>query len=117
MTADEAIAILNGAQAMVLNRNPDKFVEAVNRAILALDAERQRKNPKPLTIEELQHMNDQPVYVVPLPDSGRDSSWAEWCVMGNDEAFIPGIEYWHWKLTDYNQTWTAYRYKPKEGQQ
>lgn len=41
MTPDEAIAILNGAEAMVLNRNPDKFVEAINRAILALDSERQ----------------------------------------------------------------------------
>lgn len=39
MTADKAISILNGAEAMVLNRNPDEFVEAVNRAILALDRE------------------------------------------------------------------------------
>ena len=48
MTPDEAIAILDGAEAMVLNRNPDKFVEAVNRAILALDSERQaiRKQEK-----------------------------------------------------------------------
>lgn len=44
MKADEAIAILNGAQAMVLNRNPDKFVEAVNQAILALDRVRQMDN-------------------------------------------------------------------------
>lgn len=54
MTAEEAIAILNGAEAMVLNRNPDKFVEAVNRAILALDRDRQaaRKDQKPtITVE------------------------------------------------------------------
>lgn len=47
MTADKAIAILTGAEVMVMNRNPDEFVEAVNRAILALHSEIQvRHKPK-----------------------------------------------------------------------
>ena len=82
-----------------------------------LDAIREkleREKPKPLTIEELQHMREQPVYVVPLPESCRDSNWEEWCVLGKDCAYIPGIEYWHWDLTDYNRTWIAYRHRPKE---
>lgn len=52
MTADEAIAIITGAQAMVMNRDPDKFVAAIDRALIALRLERQRDNPQPLTIEE-----------------------------------------------------------------
>ena len=44
MTAEEAIAIITGAQVVVTNRDPDKFVEAVNRAILALDRERRNED-------------------------------------------------------------------------
>ena len=92
----------------------ESIYEANALALKALREKAERENPAPLTIEELQHMNDQPVYVVPLPASGRDNAWEEWCVMYNDEAFIPGIEYVNWKLTDYNRTWIAYRHKPKE---
>ena len=56
MTAEEAIAIITGAQVVVTNRDPDKFVAAIDRALIALRLEKQRDNPKPLTIEELKQM-------------------------------------------------------------
>lgn len=111
MKADEAIAILNGAQAMVLNRNPDKFVEAVNRAILALDRERQRYNPKPLTVEVLKLMEGEPVYVVPVKPWREDLPG--WCVLFDGYACVPGQE-WAWDFYEYGKTWLAYRNKPKE---
>lgn len=47
MTAEEAIAIITGAQVVVTNRDPDKFVAAIDRALIALRLERQRDNPNP----------------------------------------------------------------------
>ena len=75
----------------------------------AIREKKERENPKPLTIEELRQMDQQPVYVVPA-----DSHDSEWCVMCNDEACIPGCDYWAWGIKDYGKTWTAYRHKPKE---
>ena len=60
MKADAAIAILTGAEVMVLNRDLDKFVEAVNRGILALHKERQnqRQQERPKTeLERIQTMD------------------------------------------------------------
>lgn len=110
MTADEAIGILTGAQTMVLNRDPDKFVQAVNRAILALDSERQRKDPQPLTIEELRKMDGEPVYIVgPYKDSGWEIfvGHNDYCFWRNDQVAYHGSRY--------GETWIAYRHKPKEG--
>lgn len=112
MTAEEAIAIINGAQVVVTNRDPDKFVAAIDRALISLRLERQRDNPKPLTIEELKLMDQEPVYVVPL--KLRKGEEAEYCVMHNEEALIPGCECAWWELKDYGETWEAYRHKPKE---
>ena len=109
MTANEAIAILNGAEVMVLNRSSDKFVEAVNRAILALDRDRQNKNPKPLTIEELRKINGEPVWL----------DGFEWRVCYGTSTFR-GSEYLETgmgcgiPLDGYGQTWFGYRNKPKE---
>lgn len=46
MTAEEAITIITGAQTMVLNRDPDKFVAAIDRALISLRLEGLRINPK-----------------------------------------------------------------------
>ena len=78
----------------------------------ALYDQEARKNPRRLSIEELRQMDTQPVYVVPL-NPGKDDG-AEWCVMWNDEACIPGCDHWAWAIKDYGKTWIAYRHKPKE---
>lgn len=59
MTDAEAIAILSYAQVMVLNRNPDKFAEAANRAILALDRDRQASRKKPTMCDKIRSMSDE----------------------------------------------------------
>ncbi len=115
MTAEEAIAIITGAQTMVINRDPDKFVAAIDRALISLRLERQRDNPKPLTIEELRQMNGEPVWVKPL-NAAKDKG--EWCVTDfykdSFDALIPGIDNTWYESKDYGKTWEAYRHKPKE---
>lgn len=111
MTADEAIGILTGAEVMVMNRDPDKFVQAVNRAILALDSERQRKDPQPLTIEELQGMIGEPVWVQGpgIPEYGR------WAIV-EDAVENSLILVNDFTCHGIGETWEAYRHKPKEVQ-
>ena len=115
MNAAEAIAIITGAQVVVTNRDPDKFVEAINRAILELYSELERRNPKPLTIEDLRQMDGEPVWVKPAEEDGL------WCrimvsnATKNFEALIPGIDSdCSWVSEEYGKTWEAYRHKPKE---
>ena len=107
MTADEAIGILTGAQTMVLNRDPDKFVQAANRAILALDSERQRKDPQPITIEELRQMDGEPVWVHNLEVGKSFWALAYKDVVSNRLGWM---DYY-----GYGKIWVAYRHKPKEG--
>lgn len=109
MTADEAIAIINGAQVVVTNRNPDKFVAAIARALIALRLERQRDNPKPLTIEELKQMKGEPVWVQGpgIPEYGR------WAIV--EDAFGNSLYLVNdFTCHDIGKTWEAYRHKPKE---
>ena len=69
------------------------------------------EEPQPLTIEELQQLEGEPVYVVPRnPVKGVE---AEWCVMWGKEA-CPPAKCWAWKIGAYGDTWTAYRHKPKK---
>ena len=49
MTAEEAITIITGAQVVVTNRDPDKFVAAIDRALISLRLEKQ---PKEVAIEK-----------------------------------------------------------------
>ena len=110
MTADEAIAILTGAETMVLNRNPDKFVEAVNRAILALD--REKRKPEPLTIKDLLHMHGEPVYVTVPGEPHR----SKWCIVEvcSPSPGLHGIEYFcHLSIVGTNAV-KVYRHRPKE---
>lgn len=113
MTAEEAIAIINGANVMVMNRDPDKFVAATNEAIIALYFVKQMENPKPLTIEELQLMNGEPVWIDDVKC---------WGVINTDDhgtwKDVPFVTFYS-KCVEF--TWnvemrglTCYRHKPKE---
>lgn len=90
------------------------IAEALTMAIDALREKAEREDPKPLTIEELQQMNRQPVFVVPAKPNS--STGAEWCVIWDGVVFIPGYEGWSWNLKDYGKTWIAYRYELPEDQ-
>lgn len=106
MTAEEAIAIINGAQVVVTNRDPDKFVAAIDRALIALRLERQRDNPKPLTIEELRQMDGEPVWI---DDWWEDSHGWELSMDASD--YFEGERRTE---KEYGSIWVAYRHKPKE---
>ena len=72
------------------------ILDANKAALAALREKQERMNPKPLTLEELRQMIDEPVWVV-VKSSGR-GFWvivdATWLGMTNG--------------------YTAYRYKPRE---
>lgn len=107
MTNEEAIKILTHYTSEYYT---PQHREAHRMAIAALREKQERENPKPLTIEELRQMDQQPVYVVPA--NPTETAGCEWCVMWNDEACIPSYEAWAWPIKDYGKTWTAYRHKP-----
>ena len=63
MTIAEAIKQLDGANAMLFNRNMVAFNKAIIMAIKALQEQEERENPKPLTIEELYLTHGEPIYI------------------------------------------------------
>ena len=69
---------------------------------------------EPLTLEQLQEMDGEPVWVVPI---GK-CKWAtrQWCVLAADEALIPGVDHWWWPFEGYGETWIAYC-RPPEGEE
>lgn len=113
MTAEEAIATITGAQVIVPNRDPDKFVAAIDRALISLRLERQKYTPKPLTIKELQQMHGQPVWM---------EEEKVWGIINVDEygqwKGIPHITFYFKSVRcDWNivkRKLTCYRHKPKE---
>lgn len=96
---------------------------AINRAAaelieqLAAENEALRNPPNaPLTLEQLQEMDGEPVWAVPLagqeyePPESEHYMEAQWII----------VRAWHWRhynaeLGDYGKTWLTYRHKPEEG--
>lgn len=82
-----------------------------------IQARREAEKNEPLTIEELQQLDEQPVWVKP---EGAKAGHGMWCVVSYNrltrrvEAFIPGIENTWFEGEEYGKTWQAYRHKPKE---
>ena len=101
------IGVIMGSQLQYKNKR--ELIDFVRRVEADLEA---MEDPQPLTLEELKQMDMKPVFVVPLQPS-KDTG-AEWCVMWDGEACIPGCEHWAWPIKDYGKTWTAYRHEPKE---
>lgn len=117
MTIAEAIKQLDGANAMLFNRNMKTFNSAIIMAIAALREKAEREDPKPLTIEELRRLDEEPVWV---KAKKAKAGYGMWCVVNYNrltrrvEAFIPGIENTWFEGEEYGKTWLAYRHKPKE---
>lgn len=124
MTIQEAIKQLDGANAMLFNRNMVAFNRAIIMAITALQEKAEREDPKPLTLEELRQMDGEPVWVVDL----RPKSVNKYCVISisaplkyqdidhYNVAYIPGTEHDWYSFDEYGKIWIAYRHKPKEVQ-
>ena len=89
--------------------------EAFAMAIAALQEKQERENPKLLTIEELQQMNGEPVWVEELAKLIDTTGWA--IVEVDDRGTYKGIPF----VADRYCTWNVvsrglhcYRHKPKE---
>lgn len=120
MTIEEAIRILDPetrrktvkAKPVLERINADQ--EACRLAVAALRAQQEQEDPKPLTLDELQEMDREPVWVVWL-NSGIRSQWFvvgsyDWRMMEFDDNMI---------LERYGKrnawdAWIAFRHKPKE---
>lgn len=81
-------------------------IELIDAALSALYAQQEREKNEPLTLEELQRMGGQPIYVVDLQSA--ESFWA----LINVERKI-AFDYIRIRLfTCYGSKWLAYRRPP-----
>lgn len=91
------------------------FAELRERLKMYEDREQEeRENPKPLTLDELMEMNEEPVWIK-LFDRDEEF-WVlrnEWVDARNPEPLILFHMRWY-SHADYGKTWLAYRSKPKE---
>ena len=115
MTIAEAIKQLDGADAMLFNRNMVAFNKAIIMAIRALQEKADREDPKPLTIEELRLMNGEPVWVAELSELIGQTGWA--MVEVDDRSTYKGTPYVKCSICTLDVTFGGlhcYRHKPKE---
>ena len=89
--------------------------EMLKLTLAALREKEARENPEPLTLEELRHMDGEPVWIV----AKHYRTFADVVqVMGRDKGddFV-GFKICHnLQENGHGKTWTAYRHKPKEGE-
>lgn len=83
-------------------------------ALTALRAQQEQEDPKPLTLDELQKMDGEPVWVV-WPNRGIRGQWFvvgsyDWRRMEDDNMILDSR---YGKSNVWN-AWIAYRHKPKE---
>ena len=113
MTNEEAIAQVKRCYSScgVMNNMNEEFIDFI---IAALQAQAERENPKPLSLEEMRELSETPVWCA---DNDGNSGWA--LVSGRDEV-CTDANYRDWEFYEYGwdskEGWLAYRYKPKEAQ-
>lgn len=90
-------------------RNPNRVIN-----ISALKRSSSKERNDPLTLDDLQKMNGEPVWIQ-LIDSRKSGHWA--IVAGVDTKYGEKTLYLEGNFTcrDYGKTWLAYRHKPEEG--
>ncbi|WP_040663668.1 hypothetical protein [Oscillibacter ruminantium] len=118
MTDEKRIAVLERL-AHTESKWPgtEDTLDALDAAISALRDRIARQNPRPLTLQELQKMAGEPVYVQHIisPASNRDDG--EWLIL---KSCQPDISQPYVAFKDsglcvyyYGQSWLAYRTKPE----
>lgn len=123
MTKEEAIVILEkqfdkSCVSGYQNVTKLDFEDALYMAITALRAQVEAEQNKPLTLDELREMDEEPVWMCP-PSIGDG---VEWNIAGGEWALVD-IYYELCRATkgdlavfeNYGKTWLAYRHKPTEG--
>lgn len=88
----------------------------IDISIAALQAQAERDNPKPLSLEELRGMDGEPVYFVEHEKIWHISAWVL-CIKPENDWFrfiTVSMEPMYRNAKNYGKTWLAYHYKPKE---
>ncbi|WP_304508938.1 hypothetical protein [Anaerotignum sp.] len=83
----------------------------MDTAIQAVQEKLERENPKPLTLDELESMVDEPIYCVSIDGEEKN----QWGILALSMMGTVGIwtdEIYIFLERDYGKTWLAYRYKP-----
>ena len=87
--------------------------ELYELVLAALREKQERENPEPLTLEELRHMDGEPVWIV----AKHYRTFADVVqVMGRDKGddFVGFKICYNLQENGHGKTWNAYRHKPKE---
>ena len=124
MTREEAIRQLDGADIAVLNRDFFKFNQAIIMAISALRQQEHfrdlTKKVEPLTLDELREaaQTGDPVWlvrancsswvVIEKVDDRKYRPWVDYAEFGSDEPY-------DFAISEYGDSFKAYRQKPEEG--
>lgn len=111
MTTEEAIKQIDGAEMVLINRDFKKFQTASIMAINALRSQQEQERNEPLTLDELQQMRVQPVWIEsPEYEYDFPGRWEILEISG--KGMWDGIhgEYFE---SDYGNMWIAYRHKKK----
>ena len=114
MTIQQAIArIEDHVRVHHIGEPPHIHIgEALQMAKAALREKAEREDPKSLSIEELQQMNGEPVWLDGFEwrvSYGVSTINGSLCLATGFDSWIP--------LDGYGETWFAYRHKPKEVQE
>jgi len=90
------------------------FDRAVELAVAALQVQVEAEKNEPLTLEELQEMDGEPVWVKPI---GKDGCWTIVNIYGKSQYHVQCVTVAStaWFGTSYGIEWLAYRYKLEEG--
>lgn len=116
MTIEEAIGLLQYPifkWSMDWDDGPNglEYCDAIEMAISALRTQQEAKKNEPLTLDRLQEMNREPVWVVPTQAT---ADWDPcWAILYDDKLWVssnewPGALYALY-LASYEKTWLAYR--------
>ena len=95
--------------------------ETMETALAALRAEQERLNPQPLTVEEMNELNKEPVYIMHVDTIKNGALWHMngWHILTASTFQNHGQCKWFvdngWSELDgnYGKTWLAYRTKPE----
>lgn len=94
---------------------------AYDSALAAIRAEQERLNPQPLTVEEMNELNKEPVYIMHVDTIKNGALWHMngWHILTASTFQNHGQCKWFvdngWSELDgnYGKTWLAYRTKPE----
>lgn len=112
MTVEETIKWMEDTKIAAMYMKGDKdVIAAFDMVIAALRAQQERKNPKPLTLEELRAMDD-PVWCLCKPFPFEDGNGIGfWCLCKKGYILTPAGNRFH---VDEIPDWVFLRHKPKE---